>query len=246
MILKVLGTGSSGNCYLFKPESGKSLIIDCGINFKEVKKAVDFKLESISAALQTHSHGDHCKFSKDFIKYGIDVYMSEFDKKYLGLENNYRAKVLTSSETLKVDSFKVLPFDVKHDVPCLGFLIEHPECGRFCLITDTYYCKYKFKNLNNIIIEANYSKEIIDRRFGPESDMMFLRDRILKSHFSLANCKEMLAANDLTAVNNIVLIHLSDGNSNELQFKKEVHELTGKNVTVACNGIEIPFGKYPF
>lgn len=56
----------------------------------------------------------------------------------------------------------------------------------------------------------------------------------------------MLAANDLSQVNNIVLIHLSDSNSDEKQFQKEVSELTRKNVTVASNGIEIQFNKTPF
>jgi len=42
MILKAIGTGSKGNCYLFKPQKGKSLIIDCGVNFKEVKKVKDY------------------------------------------------------------------------------------------------------------------------------------------------------------------------------------------------------------
>ena len=55
----------------------------------------------------------------------------------------------------------------------------------------------------------------------------------------------MLSANDLSKVNNIVLIHLSDSNSNEKQFVKEVYELTGKNVCAAYNGMEIPFNKTP-
>jgi hypothetical protein len=100
--------------------------------------------------------------------------------------------------------------------------------------------------LNNIIIEANYSKEIIDQKFGSESNKEFLRNRVLKSHFSLANCKDMLSANNLSQVNNIVLIHLSDSNSNEKQFVKEVYELTGKNVTAAINGMQINFNKTPF
>ena len=93
MKLKIIGTGSSGNCYLFKPSKGKSLIIDCGINFKEVKKAVDFDINSIGGCLQTHSHGDHSKFTIDFLNAGIDVYMSEQNQKEI---NNYlkdRAKL---------------------------------------------------------------------------------------------------------------------------------------------------------
>ena len=154
-----------------------------------------------------------------------------------------------------IGGFKVMPFDLEHfdivnglkrRVPCLGFLIDHPESGKYIFITDTFYCKHSFDGLNNIIIEANYSKEIIDRKFGADSGKEFLRNRILQSHFSLANCKDMLSANDLSAVNNIVLIHLSDSNSNEKQFVKEVSELTGKNVTAAVNGLEINFCKTPF
>ena len=47
MKLKILGTGSSGNSYLLKPEKGQSLIIDCGVNFKKVKEATDFDINSI-------------------------------------------------------------------------------------------------------------------------------------------------------------------------------------------------------
>lgn len=245
MVLEVLGTGSSGNCYLFKPSKGKSLIIDCGVNFKKVKQAIDFDISSICGALQTHSHGDHSKFTIDFLNAGIDVFMSSDNRKDIAIESN-RIKIIEFKKHFQLGDFKVMPFDLMHDVTCLGYIVEHPESGRFCMITDTYYCKYTFPGLNNIIIEANYSKEVIDRKFGVDSGKEFLRNRILKSHFSLANCKDMLSANDLTKVNNIVLIHLSDSNSDENQFQKEVAELTGKNVTVASNGMKINFNKTPF
>ena len=245
MTLRVIGTGSSGNCYLFKPEVGKSLIIDCGINFTEVKKAVDFDLNSVAGCLQTHSHGDHSKFTNDFLNAGIDVFMSSDNQKEIGITSN-RIKIIESKKHFQLGDFKIIPFDLKHDVKTLGFLIDHPESGKFCMITDTYYCKYTFPGMNNIIIEANYSKEIIDRKFGANSGKEFLRNRILKSHFSLENCKDMLSSNHLSAVNNIVLIHLSDSNSDEKQFVKEVYELTGKNVCAAVNGMEIPFNKTPF
>jgi hypothetical protein len=39
---------------------------------------------------------------------------------------------------------------------------------------------------------------------------------------------------------------LSDGNSDEARFKKEVEDLTGKTVTVADRGVSIDFNKNPF
>ncbi|WP_417444607.1 hypothetical protein [Joostella sp.] len=163
--------------------------------------------------------------------------------KTLGHHNSIE---IQSGTSFSAGSFKIMPFDVKHDVPTVGFFINHPECGNTLFLTDTFYCPYTFKGLNNIIVESNFSREIIDRKVKAGASPEFLRNRILKSHLSLEYCKELLQANDLSKVNNICLIHLSDSNSNEKQFQKEVAELTGKNVSVANNGMEIEFNKEPF
>jgi hypothetical protein len=47
-------------------------------------------------------------------------------------------------------------------------------------------------------------------------------------------------------VNNIVLIHLSDSNSDARRFKNEISELTGKNVSIAESGITIDIGITPY
>lgn len=246
MKLKVIKTGSIGNSYILYNQN-EALLIEAGVNFKEVKKALNFDLSTVVGCIITHEHLDHCKSAHDVLRAGINVYCSLGTMKARSLGNENRINQIKSKESFNVGNFRIMPFDVKHDAnEPLGFIIEHPECGKTLFLTDTYYCKYTFPGLNNIIIEANYSKEIIDKRFGPESGKEFLRNRILKSHFSLENCKDMLSANDLSLVNNIVLIHLSDGNSDEKQFVKEVTELTGKNVCAAVNGMEIEFNKRPF
>jgi len=107
-------------------------------------------------------------------------------------------------------------------------------------------CRYKFKDLNNIIIEANYCKNIVRRRLLEKGIHEAVRDRVIESHMSIDTCIELLKANDLTAVNNIVLIHLSDGNSNEIEFKQRVENATGKNVHVANKGKEFDFNRTPF
>jgi len=151
-------------------------------------------------------------------------------------------------QAFDIGPFRILPFDVRHDCKePLCYLIKHPECGVTLFLTDSYYCAYKFEGLNNVIVEANYCQSIIDRKMAEGVAPRFLRNRILQSHMSLKTCKEFLQANDLTAVNNIVLIHLSDRNSDAIRFQREIQELTGKTVHVADAGLVIEnFNINPF
>lgn len=246
MKLKVIGTGSSGNAYILGNED-EALLIECGVKITDIKKALNFDYSKVVGCIVSHEHQDHCKAANEVMRLGIDVYTGAKTHQEINGDVIHRSLPIASRQTIQLGGFKIMAFDVKHDAAePLGFLIEHNDCGRVIFLTDTYYCKYTFPGLNNIIIEANYSKAIIDQKYGTESGKEFLRNRILQSHFSLENCKDMLAANDLSQVNNIVLIHLSDSNSDEKQFQKEVSEQTGKNVTVASNGIEIQFNKTPF
>ena len=246
MKLKVISTGSIGNAYILYNEN-EALLIECGVKIDDIKKALNFDYSKVVGCIVTHEHLDHCKSANDLMRLGIDVYTGAKTHQKINGDVIHRAMPIASRETIKLGNFKIMAFDVSHDAKePLGFLIEHPECGKTLFLTDTNYCKYTFPELNNIIIEANYSKSIIDRKYGADSGKEFLRNRILKSHFSLENCKDMLSANDLSKVNNIVLIHLSDSNSDEVQFVKEVTELTSKNVCAAVNGMEINFNKTPF
>lgn len=56
MLLKCLGSSSCGNCYLLKAEN-ETLIVECGIKFKEIQKAMNFNISHIVGCLVTHEHG---------------------------------------------------------------------------------------------------------------------------------------------------------------------------------------------
>ena len=47
-------------------------------------------------------------------------------------------------------------------------------------------------------------------------------------------------------MDNIVLIHLSDGNSDEERFVREVKEITGKPVYAANAGMVLDLSKQPY
>lgn len=244
MELTVLGSSSKGNCYILQNDT-EALVIECGVSLLEVKKAVGFNISKIVGVLVSHEHGDHAKYVCQFSDARIAVYMSRGTaSKAFGGRIFY---VLDSGLKSMVGNFTVLPFEVKHDAAePLGFLISHPECGTVLFATDTYYLPYNFAGLNNILIEANYRKDLLEANIKAGRIPPALRDRTLQSHMSLDTCIEALQANDLSKVNNIVLIHLSDGNSSAVEFKDEVHRVTGKTVHIADKGMKIQFNKQPF
>jgi phosphoribosyl 1,2-cyclic phosphodiesterase len=249
MQLKIINSNSAGNAYILESSTGEALLIECGVRFDMIKKALDFNLRKVVGCLLTHEHGDHAKSITDVMKAGIKVWASEGTHLACNTVYHHRAGILKSGDRKLIGNFFVKPFDVLHDVKePLGFLINHPECGTVLFMTDTKYCEYNFSDikLNNIIIEANYCQTIIDKRVAEGANPQFLRDRVLQSHMSLDTCKKTLSTYDLSGVNNIVLIHLSDGNSHESRFKTEVEEHTGKLVHIARPGVTIPFNQTPF
>lgn len=242
MELTVIGTGSQGNAYLLD-NGEEALLIECGVKFHQIQQAINFDIGRIAGCIVTHEDGDHIKSILDVVRYGIPVYASKGTLSSACVDGN----IVKAGEQFKVGGFTIVPFDVVHDAAePFGYLIHHKECGKVLFLTDTCYSKYRFKGLNNILIEANYTKDIIDRKMLG-TDMEFLRNRILKSHMSLETCKELLYANDMTGVNNIVLIHMSDSNSDSERFVREVKECTGVfNVHAGTNGLKINFNKTSF
>jgi phosphoribosyl 1,2-cyclic phosphodiesterase len=247
MQLTVINSNSSGNAYILESSSGQALLIECGVRFEKIKQALGFNVRKVMGCLVTHEHKDHCKAVEDVMAAGINVWSSAGTHLAMGTDKSHRSQVALSEYAFNVGEFKIKAFDVKHDcAEPYGYLIYHPECGNVLFLTDSYYCEYKFEGLNNIIIEANYCQKILDTRMKEGDNPKFLRDRVIESHMSIQTCKQTLGTYDLSGVTNILLIHLSDSNSDETRFKKEVEEVTGKAVHVAVPGLSIPFNKKPF
>lgn len=246
MRLKVINSNSSGNAYLLY-NNREALLIECGVPFARIKKALDYNLRCVVAAVVSHCHKDHSKSMLDVVAAGIPVYSSAGTHEAMLTKGHHNARVTFSGDQFTAGGFTIKAFDTKHDCPePLCYLIHHEETGTILFLTDSYYVEYKFSGLNNIMIEANYCKKILDARLAAGENPKFLRDRVLTSHMSIDHCIETLKANDLSKVNNVVLIHLSDSNSNEAEFKKKVEAATAKRVTIALPGVDIPFDSSPF
>lgn len=227
--IKKIASGSSGNCY--RIDNGKTvLMIECGISFKKIREAFDFKLSSVSGCLVSHSHQDHCRSIRDIIKAGIDCYMSQETAASLNIQS-HRIKTIQAKKQFQIGVFQILPFGVQHDVENFGFLIQSGT-EKLLFATDTYYIKYKFKGLTHIMIECNYSKKILDKNIESGAISGSMRHRLLESHFEIDQAKDFFLSNDMSSVQEIYLVHISKGNGDPELFKKEIQEITGKPVYV--------------
>lgn len=230
--IKTLASGSSGNAYHIS-DGHTELLIECGINFRDIQIALNFETSNIAGCLVSHEHKDHSKGIKDVLKAGIDVYTSQGTIDSEGIDH-HRLKIIKAKEQFQVCTWTILPFEVEHDAAePLGFLLQSTNGGKLLFATDTYYVRYKFRGLTHIMVECNYSLDILNENIDKGLVHPAMKKRLLKSHFSLENVKEFLKANDLSKVQEIRLMHLSDTNSDEKRFKHEIQALTGKPVYIA-------------
>lgn len=230
MVLKVLGSSSSGNCYILESDT-EALIIEAGLPFMEVKKALNFNVRKIVGVICSHRHLDHSKYIAEYENAGIRVWKPYFDNDAgYEIETRYFGK-----------KFTVRDFDLVHDVDCLGFHIQHQDIGSLVYATDTEYIKYRFKNLNHILVEANYSDDLIDNE-------AVNREHVLRGHMSLQTALDFISTNDNPALRNVVLLHLSDKNSDSEQFLQKTKETVkyGADCYIAEKGLEVDLNLCPF
>ena len=230
MVLDVIGTGSSGNCYLLSADSS-SLILDAGIPARKAGGYVH-RWSDVDGCLVTHEHQDHAKYWKEFSRLGVQVYMTEETYRSVKQAPELSVKYVRSMEPFTTGKWTVMPFDVEHDAAePVGYLIRYEPTGETVLYaTDTYYLRYTFPKVNYWIVECNYCEDRLEETEVSQR----LRGRLIRSHMSLRRLKEALEANDLSKTRAIVLVHMSDERSDETRMVNEIQEVAGINEVYAA------------
>lgn len=235
MDIEILGSGSDGNCYIIN-DGETNLMIDCGIPMQEIKVKTNFFETPIDGCLITHSHGDHILSASDLMKHGIQCYMSMTTLRESHIESNLlkaRSTQIKHNKEIEIGTFTVRPLQMNHDVHCLGFLIYSSVTKeKLFFATDTCYIRYVIPPVDYIMIESNYDLDILNTRIqGGETDMV-AKDRLIKAHMSIGTAIDWLESQNLSKCRRIYLMHLSEGSSNEKEFKLRVMATTGCPVTV--------------
>jgi phosphoribosyl 1,2-cyclic phosphodiesterase len=227
-----LASSSAGNAY-YITDGTTALLLEAGIKYKEIQRSLNFQTSDIAGCLITHEHGDHGKSASEIMKAGITVYASQGTLEALSLQG-HRTKPIQALNQFTIGTWTILPFDIQHDVSePLGFLLVNQSGDKLLFATDTYYIKYRFQGITHLLVECNYSMKILNENVESGRVPASMKRRLLRSHFSLENVKDFLLANDLSRIQEVWLLHLSDNNSDEALFKREIQSVTGKPVYVA-------------
>lgn len=148
-----------------------------------------------------------------------------------------------SCKSMNMGGFTVKPFDLTtidgnwthtnangEPCPIFGFLITHPEIGKMLYITDCEVIKWKFKDINHILLGVNYDKDLVDTD-NPKANHVF------RGHLSIDTACDFVKANDSDSLQNVIMCHLSSENSDKDSFiTKMKNAVNGANVDVAVAG----------
>lgn len=235
MWIEPLASSSAGNSYIIS-DGVSRIMIDCGIDFTELKIKTNFFNPRIDGCLISHSHGDHSKSVGKLLKFGIRCYMSaetcsEIEKgAHVG---NTFVSHIKHNENFNIGTFSIKPLLLNHDVHCLGFYIYSSETKESLFFaTDTYMITYRFKQLDYIMVEANYDLSIVNYQIATGEYESVAKERLMKSHMEINSTLLWLKKQNLSGCKRIYLLHLSNGSSDKDKFKQLIIEETGIPVTV--------------
>lgn len=213
-----LGSGSSGNAYIFV--SGKNenkILIECGFEYRKLcAKILDagFQVSDINAVVCTHNHKDHCESIDSWLDRNTpviapeDCYKREEDKKQLSIKAGMKVDL--------TENIRILAFDVAHDCSALGYIIYDKKTKEKALfINDTYYFEFIFKkyDFDYIFIECNHLRQKLNaiRQKALELGKPVAKyDRQERYHMSLAALKKFLNGMNLKKTKAIYLMHMSE------------------------------------
>lgn len=210
-----LGSGSKGNCTLIV-SSTTALLVDAGFGVKETEarlERVGFRPDQLSAILITHEHGDHAQGAGRLSRaFSLPVYASQGTATGAKLDD---ATILRDGEGFSVGDICVTPVLVAHDArEPIQFVFESSDV-RLGICTDlgsvTPHVVRQFKDLDGLLLEANYDPEMLAN--GPYPPRLKARVGGHHGHLSNEQAAQLLQQVMSDRLRQLVACHLSEKNN---------------------------------
>lgn len=230
----VLSSGSKGNSTLVITDKVK-ILIDLGTTTSYVEAALNnlnVDAKEISHILITHSHVDHIKGLKVFIKrYNPVILVTEDMKNVLEKElGNFRYEYYEDKKAI-IGDLTVNVIKTSHDAEeSIGFVLTNNNSS-MVYITDTGYINQKYfkilSNNNLYVLESNHDiKMLMD---GPYPYYLKQRVRGDKGHLSNKQASDYLCKFIGDNTRKIVFAHISEHNNSYEKVIETFNEELSKN-----------------
>lgn len=230
----VLSSGSKGNSTLVITDKVK-ILIDLGTTTSYVEEALNnlnVNVKEISHILITHSHVDHIKGLKVFIKrYNPVILVTEDMKNVLEKElGNFRYEYYEDKKAI-IGDLTVNVIKTSHDAEeSIGFVLTNNNSS-MVYITDTGYINQKYfkilSNNNLYVLESNHDiKMLMD---GPYPYYLQQRVRGDKGHLSNKQASDYLCKFIGDNTRKIVFAHISEHNNSYEKVIETFNEELSKN-----------------
>ena len=230
----VLSSGSKGNSNLVITDKVK-ILIDLGTTTSYVEAALNnlnVDVKEISHILITHSHVDHIKGLKVFIKrYNPVILVTEDMKNVLEKElGNFRYEYYEDKKAI-IGDLTVNVIKTSHDAEeSIGFVLINNNSS-MVYITDTGYINQKYfkilSNNNLYVLESNHDiKMLMD---GPYPYYLQQRVRGDKGHLSNKQASDYLCKFIGDNTRKIVFAHISEHNNSYEKVIETFNEELSKN-----------------
>ena len=174
---------------------------------------------------------DHSRSLKDFKSMGIPVFAP-----YEKFEPHFYTKIYGEFD---VKDFPLTTTDNRwthtnangEPCPIYGFLITHKEMGRMLYITDCEVVKWKFKDINHILLGVNYDNDLIDNEDSAKVNHVY------RGHMSIDTACDFVKSNNSKDLQNVIMCHLSSENADRDSFIEKMKKVAkNANVDVAVAG----------
>lgn len=225
MKITVLASGSKGNATIIETKK-HNILIDAGITLSNAQKRIN-ELPNIDVIIITHSHDDHIKGLKSFIKkYHPIIYTKSPELADLIMYDQ-----LFYNDDIILDDIQIKLFELSHDVKCTGVSIKETE-KELIYMTDTGYISKKIiskiTNKDIYIIESNHDIDMLREGKYP----FYLKQRIMGDcgHLSNTTAAEYLKKVIGPNTKNVILAHLSEENNTYEKAKITTEKIINNNI----------------
>jgi phosphoribosyl 1,2-cyclic phosphodiesterase len=231
MKFESLYSSSKGNLYRVTSQSGKVLLIDPGVRWRKLVRALDHTLNNIVGCLISHQHADHANAGADVHTSGIDVYANIETLQSLHIDGLAGSTILEHYMQYEIGPFLVFTFPVQHDVPNFGFIVSentNREHLLFAVDCANIQSRYRLR-FTEIAIGCSYDRDILKERETEGDINTSLAERLLYAHMEKSKTQQYLVEFcDMSNCKKVHLLHMSGDNIDKELAREEIEDALEK------------------